>query len=280
MLALILGVFLAFYAVDRVAEVKEAPPGTVYVTNQIDSRVNSRSSFVDRPVVVKPVAETQFRGIVHQAFDYSCGSAALTTVLDGYLGRDFEERQVMEGLLRFGESDKIVARRGFSLLDMKRLATALGYKSGGYKGTLDDLKALEHPAIVPIHYSGFKHFVVVKKYLEGRLFIADPALGNISFPVERFKDVWDGNVMFLIFPNGKVQENKLELAEQDMRYVDDETVNWLSIQDAYRTMNPVHMQEQAADKAAALQLVTDADKKSTTAGQNILVETRTFLRTR
>lgn len=36
----------------------------------------------------------------------------------------------MEGLLRYGEADKIVQRRGFSLLDMKRYAAALGYKIG------------------------------------------------------------------------------------------------------------------------------------------------------
>ncbi|MCB2774124.1 hypothetical protein KQ879_15245, partial [Listeria monocytogenes] len=68
----------------------------------------------------------------------------------------------MEGLLRYGEADKIVQRRGFSLLDMKRSAAALGYKSGGVRAEFSDLDALEHPALVPIHYAGFKHFVVVR----------------------------------------------------------------------------------------------------------------------
>ncbi|MDO2321586.1 cysteine peptidase family C39 domain-containing protein, partial [Escherichia coli] len=85
--------------------------------------------------------------------DYSCGSAALTTLLDYYLGRNLEERQVMEGLLRYGEADKIVQRRGFSLLDMKRYAAALGYKSGCFRAEFSDLDALEHPALVPIHYA-------------------------------------------------------------------------------------------------------------------------------
>ncbi|MEG6939493.1 peptidase C39, partial [Pseudomonas aeruginosa] len=80
-----------------------------------------------------------------QAYYYSCGSAALTTLLDYYLWRNLEERQVMEGLLRDGEADKIVQRRGFSLLDMKRYAVALGYKSGGFRAEFSDLYALEHP---------------------------------------------------------------------------------------------------------------------------------------
>ncbi len=63
--------------------------------------------------------------------------------------------------MRYGEYNRIVERRSFSLLDMKRFVTALGYSSGGYRGELKDLKALDKPAIVPIAYAGFKHFVVV-----------------------------------------------------------------------------------------------------------------------
>ena len=49
------------------------------------------------------MSQLQFRNVIRQAYDYSCGSAALTTLLDYYLGRNLEERQVMEGLLRYGE---------------------------------------------------------------------------------------------------------------------------------------------------------------------------------
>src|SRR5690554_7381941 len=96
-------------------------------------------------VRVEPLVEQKFRNIVRQAYDYSCGSAALTTVLNFYLGRTLSERQVMEGLLHYGESDRIVQRRAFSMLDMKRLVTALGYPSGGFKAEIDDLMELDHP---------------------------------------------------------------------------------------------------------------------------------------
>ena len=48
------------------------------------------------------------------------------------------------------------------MLDMKRLVTALGHPNNGFKGTLDELKKLDHPAIVAIHYMNFKHFVALK----------------------------------------------------------------------------------------------------------------------
>ncbi len=97
MLAIILGTFLVFYGVGHVAQVHEVAPGTIYVTEPLDSRVDSRYTEFERPIVVKPLSVTAFNGIVHQAFDYSCGSASLTTLLNGYLDRDFDERQVMQG---------------------------------------------------------------------------------------------------------------------------------------------------------------------------------------
>ena len=273
MFTVALGAALMYFAAIETFEVEDKAPGSVYYNFPVDSRQASAFSVAERPIVVKPLAEQQFKNIIHQAYDYSCGSAALTTVLNGYLGRQFSERQVMDGLLKFGETEKIVQRRGFSLLDMKRLTTALGHPSGGYKGKFDDLKKLDHPAIVPIHYGGFKHFVVVKKYKEGRIFVADPALGNISFPEERFKQIWDNNVMFIVFPNGFKPQSQLELTEADMRFVDDQTITRLAFEEI-----PVWIKglEENADYASTLQRVFNADTESKTFDQPINVPLRTY----
>lgn len=49
---------------------------------------------------------------------------------------------------------------------------------------------------MPISYAGFKHFVVYKAYKDGRVYVADPALGNISFDEGRFKEIWDNNTLW------------------------------------------------------------------------------------
>lgn len=274
MLTVILGAALTFLFADSFDKV-EVAPGTVYYNTPLDSRQASRAYLVDRPVVVHPLVEQQFRNIAHQAYDYSCGSAALTTVLNSYLGHKFEERQIMDGLLKYGEYEKIVQRRGFSLLDMKRLMTVLGYQSGGFKGGFDDLRKLEQPAIVPIHYGGFKHFVVVKKYQDGRVFVADPALGNISFPEERFKDIWENNVLFIIFPGQTPTSDRLALTDADMRFVEDQTVNLAAFAPVPHVLK---YDEMRADRAATLQRVTDSDEKSSTYNQVISVPLRTYFR--
>lgn len=201
-------------------EIEPQPPGVVHYQFSIDM---GKTYFTDRPIV-EPFSEIKYRNIVRQAYDYSCGSAALTTVLQHYLGRNFQERQVMEGLLHYGESDRIVDRRGFSMLDMKRLATALGFPAGGFKAEMKDLMELDHPAIVPIIYAGFKHFVVVKSIKDGRVFIADPSQGNLTFTIERFEEAWDQNVLFVIFPGNTKPIDGLELREEDMRFIDDQTL--------------------------------------------------------
>ncbi|EPR84715.1 bacteriocin resistance protein [Acinetobacter gerneri DSM 14967 = CIP 107464 = MTCC 9824] len=211
--------------------------------------------------------ENQFRGIVRQAYDYSCGSAALTTVLNGYVGTNLTEQQTMEGLLRFGEYNRIVERRSFSLLDMKRFVTALGYESGGYKGEFSDLVKQQQPAIVPISYAGFKHFVVYKAYKDGRVYVADPALGNISFDQERFKQIWENNTLFLINVPTEQRKDMLALQDADMRHVDDATINRYALVDA-QFINPDQMNK-FADKASTMRRVIDQDTNSSTYGQPI-----------
>jgi len=212
--------------VHQFKEIEPQPQGVVHIEVQNEAG----DYLIDHQHVVEPLSEIRYRNIVRQAYDYSCGSAALTTVLQHYLGRNFQERQVMEGLLHYGENERIVERRGFSMLDMKRLVTALGFPAGGFKAELDDLIELDHPAIVPIHYSGFKHFVVVRTIKDGRVFMADPSKGNISFTIERFKEAWDQNVLFVVFPGDTKPIDGLELREEDLRFIDDQTLSLQAFQ--------------------------------------------------
>lgn len=244
MFAVLAGAILMFVAVNHIAEVEDRPVGIVHYEHP------QRLVDIAEPnVIVKPDSVVKYHGIVRQAYDYSCGSAALTTLLNSYLGRQFQERQLMEGLLRFGETDKIVERRGFSLLDMKRLVTALGHPSGGFRATTRDLVVLDHPAIAPIGYAGFKHFVVIKGYQDGRVFVADPALGNISFTIDRFEEIWLDNVLFIVFPNGFEPKKDLEITEDDLRFIDDRTIRHIAFaqQEVF-----VPSREIEVDRAASL----------------------------
>ncbi|EJB8497776.1 C39 family peptidase [Acinetobacter baumannii] len=266
MLEIVLGSALMYYFATEAFEIEKKPPGTVYYTETADSRNLSFHRNHIEPVTIKPAVEDQFRGIVRQAYDYSCGSAALTTLLNGYVGTSLTEQQTMSGLLQYGEYQRIIERRSFSLLDMKRFVTAIGLESGGYRGEFSDLVKLGQPAIVPISYAGFKHFVVYKAYKDGRVYVADPALGNISFDEGRFKEIWDNNTLFVISVPESQRKDLLALKDTDMRHVEDATVNRYAFVDV---QYPAFNYDRLANKASTMRRVLDNDNHSATYGQPI-----------
>ncbi|WP_216934867.1 MULTISPECIES: C39 family peptidase [unclassified Acinetobacter] len=264
MLEIALGSALMYYAAKEALDIKKQPPGAVHYTEVLDSRNDSFTRMHRETVEVKPAILNQFQGIVRQAYDYSCGSAALTTLLNGYVGTQLDEQQVMSGLMKFGETDKIVERRSFSLLDMKRFVSALGLESGGYRGEFKDLVNQDQPAIVPISYAGFKHFVVYKGYKNGRVYVADPALGNISFDEQRFQDIWENNTLFLINVPEQYRKNFLALKESDMRHVEDATINRYALVDM---QYPQFYMDKIADKASTIRMDRNRNTESEKFGE-------------
>lgn len=264
MLEIALGSALMYYAAKEALDIKKQPNGAVHYTEVLDSRNDSFVRMHREAVEVKPALLGQFQGIVRQAYDYSCGSAALTTLLNGYVGTQLDEQQVMSGLMKFGETDKIVERRSFSLLDMKRFVSALGLESGGYRGEFKDLVNQDQPAIVPISYAGFKHFVVYKGYKNGRVYVADPALGNISFEERRFQDIWENNTLFLINVPEQYRKNFLALKESDMRHVEDATINRYALVDM---QYPQFYMEKIADKASTIRMDRNRNTESEQFGE-------------
>lgn len=162
--------------------------------------------------------------VIKQQMDFSCGSAALATIFNYYLGEHLSEKEIIDGLFKVGNVRAIIKRRGFSLLDMKRFAEAKGYKAAGYKTDLEGLIKLGKPAIVTIVLGNYKHFVVFRGIKKGRVFLADPALGNVTIDIEKFKQIWYRNIALVIFnPNEAEVPNMLKISELDGIWVKEET---------------------------------------------------------
>lgn len=176
---------------------------------------------ISQSVKIEPYEIIKYRHIVHQAFDYSCGSAALVTILTYDLGLTVTEQDAMNGMLERGEKEKIIARRGFSLLDMKRYVASLNVDSAGFKAEVSDLLTLEHPAIVPIDFGGSKHFVVLRGVRDGLVYIADPSAGNIVFTLKKFASLWDRNTLFMVYPPAnRPAAHLLALSDQELGVAD------------------------------------------------------------
>ena len=157
--------------------------------------------------------------VIKQKFDYSCGSAALATLLNYYLGENLTEKQIIDGLVEYGDKKQIERLRAFSLLDMKRFVEKLGYYGTGYKADIADLRALGKPCIVPMEIFGYQHFCVFRGIVQDHVFLADPYLGDISFPLEQFRKMWQRNVAFVVTDHDIVH-SALMLKEEDLRFID------------------------------------------------------------
>jgi len=177
-------------------------------------------------VQVNPEKVLRRKGISMQKFDYSCGSAALTTLANQQLGLTLGEAEVIEGLLTYGETEKIREGRRFSLLDMKRYLASINIKSAGYSVELEDLPDIPAPAIMSIEIKGFRHFVVFQGVINGHIILADPAFGNMSITLKKFQSLWKQKIFFtLAEPPGHVSGGSF-ITEEKLRFVTEDSFHF------------------------------------------------------
>lgn len=151
----------------------------------------------DFRVPVTSIREARWAGTLLQQYDFSCGSAALATLLTHHYGYTVSEQTVFEEMYAQGDQQKI-QREGFSLLDMKRLLAKLGYEADGFEQPLEKLNEANVPAIVLINEKGYHHFVVVKGVQPDRVLIGDPAQGTRAVARQAFDASWQNRVLFVV----------------------------------------------------------------------------------
>lgn len=161
-------------------------------------------------VVFKPiqsVRERKFVDLVQQKTDFSCGAAALATILRQAYWLDVDEAQIIEGMLAHSDQD-LVRVQGFSMLDMKRYVESLGMRARGYRVQPDTLKSIQIPVVVLMDIRGYKHFVVMQKVHNGWVYIGDPVLGHKRFTIDDFVKGWNG-IIFAVIGKGYDKSNAL-----------------------------------------------------------------------
>jgi predicted double-glycine peptidase len=175
------------------------------------------SSWAGADEPVRSLREIRQTNVVVQEWDTSCGAAALATLLTYQHGLAVPEKTIAEAMLQRTDPLKVKVRGGFSLLDLKRFADAQGMRGIGYMQlSLDNLLELA-PAIVPVQFRGYPHFVVVRGRLGDKVLIADPAFGNRAVDVATFEESWQGNIGFVVQRrDGKAPPNMLKVQPVDM----------------------------------------------------------------
>ena len=140
---------------------------------------------------VRSVVDRRFTGVIRQRYDFSCGSAALATLLRYHYDYNVGEDTAFRGMWARGDRDQI-RRLGFSLLDMKRWLASRGIDANGYKVSLDRIAATGVPGIALIAIKNYRHFVVVKGINDHEVLLGDSSSGVSVMPIGKFGAAWNG----------------------------------------------------------------------------------------
>jgi predicted double-glycine peptidase len=145
-----------------------------------------------RELRVASMRELRDRGVVRQQRDYSCGAAALATLLTYGLNEATSEESILRGVFEPLSGDQLIElqKNGLSLRHLQQVAEQRGFKAQGFRLGADQLSKLQRPVIVFIRPGGYRHFAVLKGVRDGRAYLADPSLGNVRMPLTRFVEQW------------------------------------------------------------------------------------------
>jgi len=119
--------------------------------------------------------EKLFKGINQKINDYSCGTAAFSTLIKGIVENSHITEQDVINNIGIFKLDK-----GYSAADLIRASTKLGYKAELRTIPQTELPKIKLPVVLLIGLnSEFPHYVVLKGVRNNEAYLADPIRGNI-----------------------------------------------------------------------------------------------------
>ena len=163
----------------------------------------------DVALPITSIKQSRVASTLLQQYDFSCGSAALATLLTHHYGTAIDEQTVFTEMYAHGNQTKI-QREGFSLLDMKRFLAGRGFQADGFEQPLDKLLKARIPAIVLVNENGYQHFVVIKGLQDDRILLGDPAQGTRAVSRETFEKLWQSKLLFVI--HNRMDQARFNLA--------------------------------------------------------------------
>jgi predicted double-glycine peptidase len=120
---------------------------------------------------------------VKQNLDYSCGSAAIATILNQYYGFAVSEEDILKAI------DRGTLRATFNA--MQQGVARFGFRAVGVATNFDQLRKLRMPVVVHVRYRKTDHFSVLRGIGSASVLLADPSLGNRTFSHRQFRAMWE-----------------------------------------------------------------------------------------
>lgn len=145
--------------------------------------------------------ELQRRNVVMQSRDYSCGAAALATLVKYYWGDPVTEETFLLAVDRVLTDPAERLERienGLTLTDLRLAAVDEGYLATSARLSIAELRAAKVPLIVGIVVDGYDHFVVYRGADDYYVYLADSSRGNLRLPIWEFRCQWQKNAVLVV----------------------------------------------------------------------------------
>ncbi len=177
--------------------------------------------------------DSQKFNIVEQKLEASCGLAALATILHYQYGKDVSEESLLLELELLPPDERRLTE-GLTLRDIAQLARHHELKATWKKTSIVGLKQVSsrEPLIIRYMLNAYSpHFSVLKKNgIDGNsVYLADPALGNITLTKGELTDRWylpdlEQGYVLILAPMKSNPKSELGLldrsTEQGINYLD------------------------------------------------------------
>lgn len=186
-----------------------------------DPYVRDANRFIEKSAV--SWKEIRNRNVVLQKYDFSCGGAALATLMKYHWGDEaVTEEAILDSILKTMTLDDVRdrIRNGLSMTDLRRGAVVREYFATVGERDFFDLYQLKVPVIVRLEKNDYEHFVVLKGLVGDRVYIADPIRGNLRMSADEFVKEWNkgscskGAVLVVAKPGVKPPERSALMVDR------------------------------------------------------------------
>ncbi|MBU1558113.1 hypothetical protein KKC45_04085 [Patescibacteria group bacterium] len=178
--------------------------------------------------------EQRYQNVVKQQYDFSCGVATLVTLFNFQFGKQAKEQEILVNYLKeiSKEKQEEITKTGLSLLEIKDVGELEGFGVYVVKIPFQGLVKTGKPALVYLEDSKYRHFVVFRGFKKGKVFLADPSLGNRSLLFDEFIELWKGNIALFLTSSREKEITSLDLVPSDWSFPQYQTIQ--------NIMNDVH----------------------------------------
>lgn len=164
--------------------------------------------------------QLRYQTTVGQTTDFTCGPAALATLLTHYYGSPVTEQMFTERAIADMNSRGKQVTEGLTLLSLKTALSAEQISSTGYKLDLTQLRKVMEaglPVVANVQYPK-GHYYLILGLDDENVLLADPSWGVRSQPIANFLNAWNGVVLVPQPSDTQAELARRQVSQQMTKY--------------------------------------------------------------